>query len=245
MGIDILALLTAILQPGLAGYALRLHRVFGSRRVGWWVFYTFLGLGLLQIVHLLHSGGLAVSLSDLFISMLLLAGMIHAEAFCASGVQLERREQTLAAELEKLRAQTEALNSTNASLVQRAVQHEQEQAGLRASEQQFRLAFMENPQPMWVFDLRSLRLLAFNKAALRQYGLNPAELPARTARDLCAAEDVPAFQLDCSRPSSAGDAPKLWRHRRKDGSRLRVEVRTLDLLYDQCPARLNVAHVVG
>ena len=238
MGFDILALLTGILQPGLAGYALRLHRLFGSKRVGWWVFYTFAALALLHAVHLLHSGGVAFGVTDVLISGLLLAGMAHTESVVSGRVRLEQREDELLSELERAFQQTEELTTANANLLQQVLQREQKDKLLRASEEQLRFVFERNPQPMWIFDLRTMRFLAFNEAALRQYGFTPAELMVRTARDLYAEENVPAFLQDCLKPSSASETPRLWQQRRKDGTRLRVEIRTMDLRYDNCPARL-------
>ena len=238
MGFDILALLSGVLQPGLAGYALRLHRLFGSHRVGWWVFYTFAALALLHAVHLFKTGAGAFGIADVLISALLLAGMAHTESVVSGRVRLEHREQELLAELEKAFQQTEDLTMANANLLQQILQREQKDKMLTASEEQLRFIFERNPLPMWVFDLRSLRFLAINEAALRQYGYTAAELMVRTARDLYAEENVPAFLQDCLRPSSTNEPPRLWQQRRKDGARLRVEIQTLDLHYDNCPARL-------
>jgi PAS domain S-box-containing protein len=116
---------------------------------------------------------------------------------------------------------------------------------LSISEQQFRLAFQENPQPMWIFDLRSLRLLAANDAALGLFGFSASELMSQTASEIYAPEDAPVFAQDCARPCSLSDPPRLWRQRRKDGTRLHVELQARDLLYDKSPARLVVARDVG
>ena len=41
---------------------------------------------------------------------------------------------------------------------------------LRKSEEQYRVLFDRNPQPMWVYDLKTLAFLAVNDAAVRRYG---------------------------------------------------------------------------
>jgi PAS domain S-box-containing protein len=46
---------------------------------------------------------------------------------------------------------------------------------LHTSEQNYRLFFQDNPVPMWVFDRSSLRFLAVNQAAVRQYGYSENE----------------------------------------------------------------------
>ena len=240
-GLDILALVSCVLQPGLAAYTLRLQRAFGLKRVGWWIFYTFLALMLLHTSHLVRQSGFPLSAVDLGISVLLLIGMAHTESFWNGRLKLERQAQTLRDEIDRLTLRTEELTNANANLLQQLLTRDQREKDLTASEQQFRVAFQENPQPMWIFDLRSLRFLAVNDAALRQYGFTSSELANRTARDFHAPEDIPAFLQDCAKPCSAPVLPRLWRHCRKNGVRLHVEVRTLDLLYDKSPARLVVA----
>jgi PAS domain-containing protein len=39
----------------------------------------------------------------------------------------------------------------------------------------FRILFMNNPQPMWVYNLKTLQLLEVNDAAVRHYGYSRNE----------------------------------------------------------------------
>ena len=61
---------------------------------------------------------------------------------------------------------------------------------LRKSEAQYRLLFESNPQPMWVYDLTTLRFLAVNDAAVRHYGYSRAEFLDMTIKDIRPPEDV-------------------------------------------------------
>ena len=61
---------------------------------------------------------------------------------------------------------------------------------LRKSEAQYRLLFESNPQPMWVYDLATLRFLAVNDAAVRHYGYSRAEFLDMTIKDIRPPEDV-------------------------------------------------------
>lgn len=240
-----LMLLSSLLQPGLAGYALHLNRSFGSRSVGWWVFSAFGCLALLQLVHLLGLTGSATELVDICISLLLLAGMMHTQSAFASQAKLQRAEQKLRAEVEDATHQAAELASANQNLVQQLLLREQREQALKASEQQLSRLFVENPLPMWVFELNSLRFLTINEAALRYYGYLSTELMAQTAHALHCAEDIPAFLEECARPTATSAGPKLWHHRRKDGLIVEVELTTLDLMYDGRPARLVVAYDAG
>ena len=98
------------------------------------------------------------------------------------------------------------------------------QRQLKESESRYRLLFEANPQPMWVYDSASLAFLAVNQAAIARYGYTREEFLSMTLRDIRPPEDVPAF-LEHTRFSTRTlhtDGP--WRHRKKDGTILFVEI---------------------
>ena len=92
--------------------------------------------------------------------------------------------------------------------------------------------------PMWIFDLETLGILAVNEAAVVHYGYSEAEFLAMTIRDIRAAEDAAALDrfLSTQRPSlkNAG----VWRHRKKDGSFIDVEIVSHELIWAGRKARL-------
>jgi hypothetical protein len=102
----IMGFVAGLLQFVVAGYALRLNRVFGTRRVGWSLFWAFLLLALLHLMQSIMHGGLGpemgvkVDVMNVLISMLLLIGMVHLEALLKERIRVEREEQRLRAELE-------------------------------------------------------------------------------------------------------------------------------------------------
>jgi PAS domain-containing protein len=62
---------------------------------------------------------------------------------------------------------------------------------LRQSEIQYRLLFDSNPLPMWVLDRKTLKFLAVNEAASRQYGFSSQEFLTMTIADIGPEEDIP------------------------------------------------------
>ena len=66
---------------------------------------------------------------------------------------------------------------------------------LRKSEAQYRLLFESNPQPMWVYDLSTLRFLAVNDAAIHHYGYTRAEFLDMTIMDIRPEDDVDYFVI--------------------------------------------------
>jgi hypothetical protein len=103
---QVMGYITGALQFAVAGYALRLNRIFGTARVGWSLFWAFALLALLhlfQSIPFFNSGeplGVEIEVMYSLISLLLLTGMVHIETLLKERLRLEREEQHLRAELE-------------------------------------------------------------------------------------------------------------------------------------------------
>ncbi len=104
---------------------------------------------------------------------------------------------------------------------------------LRKSEQRYRLLFESNPQPMWVYDHETLAFLAVNDAAIKHYGYSREEFLQMTIKDLRLPEDVPVLLEDLARDSEDfEDKSGPWRHLRKDGALIDVEIAKHTLDFD-------------
>ncbi len=113
---------------------------------------------------------------------------------------------------------------------------------LRRSEETYRLLFRDNPQPMWVYDPQTLRFLAVNRAALAQYGWSEDEFRAMTIHDIRPPEDVPRLERKLADPAYLRSRhTDVWRHRRKDGAILEVEIISEPFTWEDLPARLVLA----
>lgn len=118
---------------------------------------------------------------------------------------------------------------------------------LLESERRYRLLFESNPHPMWVFDEETLAFLAVNDAAVRQYGYSRAEFLGMTIKDIRTSDDVPAlFTHEAKYTDGYGsyDSSVAWRHQRKDGSLIEVEITWHLLDFEGRPAKLVLAHDV-
>ena len=103
---DLMNLIAGGLQFAVAGYALRLNRVFGPARVGWSLFCAF---SLLALLHLFQTepelnvkAPPAITMAAIYslISLLLLTGMVHIEALFKERLRFEREELRLRSGLE-------------------------------------------------------------------------------------------------------------------------------------------------
>jgi two-component system cell cycle sensor histidine kinase/response regulator CckA len=112
----------------------------------------------------------------------------------------------------------------------------------QASEEQYRLLFDHNPYPMWVFDVESLVFLAVNDAAVRHYGWTRQEFLRLRVTDIRPPEALPAFLQDVDAVGEEGnDRAGLWRHRKKDGTEIDVEIMARSITFEGRSARLTLA----
>ena len=117
---------------------------------------------------------------------------------------------------------------------------------LRNSEKRYRLLFETNPQPMLVYDVYTLGILAVNEAAVTKYGYLREEFLSMTIKDIRPPEDVPALLHHLAKPSPELDiVPGVWRHRKKDGTILFVEITSHKLTFGGRPAELVLAYDVS
>jgi PAS domain S-box-containing protein len=120
-----------------------------------------------------------------------------------------------------------------------------EQAAQRELEASFRLMFVNNPLPMWVYDRQTLQFLEVNHTAIVQYGYSREEFLALRITDIRAQEDVPWLldYLHQNRSELRQKAPS--RHQRKGGQIIDVEVSSHNLEFAGRPAVLVLAQDVS
>jgi two-component system cell cycle sensor histidine kinase/response regulator CckA len=116
---------------------------------------------------------------------------------------------------------------------------------LASSEERYRMLFEANPLPMWVYDAETLRFLAVNEAAVRKYGYTRAGFLSMKITEIRPPEDVDALLADLRQRGGPGSTvPGTWRHRRKDGSLIDVEITAGRVQFEGRPAALVLAHDV-
>ncbi len=109
---------------------------------------------------------------------------------------------------------------------------------------QYRLLFECNPIPMWVFDRDSLRFLAVNRAAIAQYGYSEEEFLGMTLVQIRPEETIPDLMRDLSARHTGLQQRSVWKHRRKDGTLIDVEIVCHDLEFRGADALLVAAYDV-
>lgn len=114
-------------------------------------------------------------------------------------------------------------------------------AALEQSEARYRLLFERNPMPMWVYDLQSFQILAVNESAIDHYGWSRQEFLKMTALDLRPVEEHDMLRQFAARQPQGLIKGGLWRHRKRDGSVIDVDVVSHGVKWDGHNARLVLA----
>ncbi|HLZ70074.1 MAG TPA: ATP-binding protein [Dehalococcoidia bacterium] len=94
----------------------------------------------------------------------------------------------------------------------------------RASEAEFRYLFINHPHPMWIYDLKTLAFLEVNDAAVEHYGYSREEFLHLRISDIRPREDVTALRRHMASQRPGLQKSGHWRHRRKDGRLIDVEI---------------------
>ena len=112
---------------------------------------------------------------------------------------------------------------------------------LRQSEQRYHLLFDSNPHPVWVYDLKTLVILDVNRSAVRNYGYSREEFLSLSIKDIRPSQDVPAVLESAVKAPLDTETSGVWKHLKKGGTLIDVEITSHPLVYEGRDARLVVA----
>jgi len=124
---------------------------------------------------------------------------------------------------------------------QMLVQIESQNAAIRESEARYRSLFQSSPMPKWVYDAETLAFLAVNDAAVDTYGYPEAEFLSKTFEQIHLSEDLPRLRDEVAKSHSGLERSNGWRHQRKDGSVMDVEMTSHPIVFRNRPAQLVLA----
>lgn len=120
---------------------------------------------------------------------------------------------------------------------------EDSQAALEKKVEEYKFLFEKNPMPMWVISRSTLDIIDVNEAAIGQYGYSRDEFLQLNAKDLRPAEDVEKY-LAYARQESTKTNSGIWRHKRKNGTVIMVDITADNINYREVPAKLVLANDV-
>ena len=116
---------------------------------------------------------------------------------------------------------------------------------LKESEEQYRLLFENNPLPMWISERKSLRFVNVNNAAIKHYGYSKEEFLNMSLLDIRPPENKVEMIDYLSNKSESTSTSNIyfsgvWKHVRKDGSIIDVEVNRGKMLVNDNQFNLSI-----
>jgi len=112
------------------------------------------------------------------------------------------------------------------SLARVAIERARARSALESSETRYRTLLERIPATVFVYDRESLAYLAVSDQAVAEYGYSREEFARMTVEDIRPREDVPALRKLLKESGTGFENCGMWRHRKKDGSLIDVEIKT-------------------
>jgi diguanylate cyclase (GGDEF)-like protein/PAS domain S-box-containing protein len=115
---------------------------------------------------------------------------------------------------------------------------------LAETARQYSEVFASSPEPMWIYDVETLRFLAVNHAAVSRYGWSRDQFLRMTVADVRPEEDVSALHSHIASTPQGPQQSGVWRHRWRNGELREVQIASHSIEFDGRSARFVLAHDV-
>jgi PAS domain S-box-containing protein len=107
----------------------------------------------------------------------------------------------------------------------------------------YRYLFLNNPNPLWIYDKKTLQFLAVNNAAIAKYGYSKEEFLSMTIADIRPKEDIPVLLEEVGKVKPVyTNHKRYWRHLKKNGDVLYVNISGHGILHNGHDAEIIMAH---
>ena len=219
---EVMSLVASLLQFIVAGYALRLNRIFGTARVGWSLFWAFSLLALLHFIQSVTSFnngvfmGAEIEVIYALIALLLLTGLIHLETLLRERRRVEQEEKRMRDGLELLvNDKTAHLTKAIQDLQLEIADRKQTEEAL-ATEQRLLNSLITATPDLIYFKDRESRFIRVNNAFVRRNALSdPSAVLGKTDFDLFGEQHARQAYEDEQQIMATGQ-PMIGKEERED-----------------------------
>jgi two-component system, chemotaxis family, CheB/CheR fusion protein len=106
-----------------------------------------------------------------------------------------------------------------------ATEKKASETALKASEEKYKLLFYNNPFPLWIYDVDTLRFIEVNEAAVAHYGYTREEFMLMTLHDIRPPEEIEKLNASQNEDDDYVPGNKgYWIHQKKNGEVIHVEI---------------------
>lgn len=109
-----------------------------------------------------------------------------------------------------------------------------------SKENMYELLMKNTPEAVFLYEVENLKFLDVNDAALKLYGYKRDEFLQMDLTDLYAPEDIQTLLESSNKKSKEGVFTGPWRHKKKDGTSVLVEINKVSTTFENKASQLNV-----
>jgi PAS domain S-box-containing protein len=149
--------------------------------------------------------------------------------------------QKIRLDLAKNKEAREQLKRNNQELTEEV---QLQMSNLQLSEEKYKTLFYKSPMPKWIYDMETLSFLEVNEKAIEHYGYSQEEFRRMTLRDIRPSEDRGRLDKDLDQLRTTTEAyhDAHWRHLKKNGDLISVEITAHLIDYEGRKARMVVVN---
>jgi PAS domain S-box-containing protein len=116
---------------------------------------------------------------------------------------------------------------------------------LRRSQQKYMLLFNNNPMPMWMLSFPDRNFIDVNTAAINHYGYSKEDFLKMNANDIRPESEKEKFRTEIVAGKHQQTYNGIWRHKKKNGEVIWVEILAHDIVYEGNQVRLILANNIN